>query len=137
MEPLQHTEAVSLTLGLVAGYVSNNSVTADALPGLITSVHATIAGLGAPAAPVAAAKPTPAVNPRKSVTDEAIISLIDGRPYKSLKRHIGVHGYTPHSYRDAFGLAADYPMVAKEYSKKRSSIAKEIGLGKSEITGDA
>ncbi len=107
MEPLQHNEAVSFTMKIVVGYVGNNSVTADALPGLITSVHATIAGLGAPAAPVAAAKPTPAVNPRKSVTDKAIISLIDGRPYKSLKRHIGVHGYTPHSYRDAFGLAAD------------------------------
>lgn len=73
----------------------------------------------------------PAVSVRKSIaSDDHIISLIDGKPYKTLRRHLGTHGMTPESYRAEFGLKADYPMVAKNYSESRRAMAKKIGLGR-------
>lgn len=117
---------------VVSAYVSNNHVAPTDLPALIASVHAAISGLAAgsavePSDP-AAEKPTPA-QIRKSMTKDAIISFIDGKKYKTLKRHLTVHGLTPETYRAQFGLPSDYPMVSAAYSEIRSGLAKSLGLG--------
>ncbi len=122
--------AIDYTINIVANYVRANHVPPAELPGLIASVHAAIAGLGQPAAPAEAASelPTPA-QIRKSITQDALTSFIDGKPYKTLKRHLTSHGLDPRSYRERFGLPADYPMVAPSYAEQRSALAKSIGLG--------
>jgi predicted transcriptional regulator len=78
---------------------------------------------------IAVEKPT-AAQIRKSISDEGIVSFIDGKPYKTLKRHLTKHGLTPQAYRQRYGLPADYPMVAPGYAAQRSALAKEIGLGR-------
>ena len=121
-------DLVSLTADVVSAYLSNNSVPVSELGGLVASVHAALGKLGQPQEPAA---PTyePAVSVRKSVTPDAIISLIDGKPYRTLKRHLTGQGLTPAEYRQRYGLPADYPMVAASYAAKRSELAKAIGLG--------
>ncbi|MCE4223430.1 MucR family transcriptional regulator [Methylobacterium sp. C25] len=124
---------ISIVGDIVSAYVSNNAVTAEALPSLIKSVHGTVTTLGQPSAPETARpelseKATPA-QIRKSITPDALISFIDGASYKTLKRHLSTNGMTPESYRAQFGLPADYPMVAASYSAARSALAKGIGLG--------
>ena len=119
---------------IVSAYVSNNSVRADDLPELIASVHAALTRLGKTAEPAAGIeKPTPA-QIKKSVTPDALISFIDGKPYKTLKRHLTGHGLDPYSYRQRYGLSADYPMVAASYTAKRSELAKSFGLGQARRT---
>jgi predicted transcriptional regulator len=122
--------AVDLTADVVAAFVSNNSISATDLPGLIASIHAGIVGLSAPAPAPEAEKPVPAVPIKKSVTPDYIISLEDGRQYKSLKRHLTGRGLTPADYRAKWGLPRDYPMVAANYAARRSEMAKAIGLGR-------
>jgi predicted transcriptional regulator len=122
--------AVDLTADVVAAFVSNNSISTTDLPGLIASIHAAIAGLSAPAPAPEAEKPVPAVPIKKSVTPDYIISLEDGRQYKSLKRHLTGRGLTPADYRAKWGLPRDYPMVAANYAARRSEMAKAIGLGR-------
>ncbi|MGU3546938.1 MucR family transcriptional regulator [Methylobacterium sp. A52T] len=125
-----------MTAELVAAYVSNNPVPAAELPALIARVHGAISGLvaGTPAAQAGAApqaeveKPT-AAQIRKSVRHDGIVSFIDGKLYKTLKRHLASHGLDPRSYRDSYGLPTDYPMVAPGYAEQRSALAKAIGLG--------
>ncbi|MBC7519892.1 MAG: MucR family transcriptional regulator [Sandarakinorhabdus sp.] len=120
-----------LTADLVRAYLQRNLVPASALPALIRAVHDSLGKLGAPpaAAPVAAA--TAAVSTRKSLASpEHIISMIDGKPYRTLKRHIGGHGMTPEAYRRLYRLPDDYPMIAPAYSAKRSAISKSLGLGR-------
>jgi predicted transcriptional regulator len=113
----------------VSAYVSNNSVPSGDLPALINQVHSALNNVGGPA-PKEAAKPEPAVSIRKSVTPNFIVSLFDGKKYKSLKRHIRVsHDMTPEQYRTFWGLPRDYPMVAPNYAKARSELAKSTGLG--------
>ena len=116
-----------------AAYVSNNHLQASELPAPVASVYAAVMGLGRTAAAQepaeAVEKPTPA-QIRKSVTDDGIVSFLDGKTYKTLKRHLSAHGFDPRSYRERFGLPADYPMVAPAYAAKRSALAKEIGLGR-------
>jgi predicted transcriptional regulator len=97
---------------------------------LIASIHTAIAGLSAPAPAPEAEKPVPAVPIKKSVTPDYIISLEDGRQYKSLKRHLTGRGLTPADYRAKWGLPRDYPMVAANYAARRSEMAKAIGLGR-------
>lgn len=128
-------QGVELTVELVAAYVSNNSVLAGELPGLIVSLHTAIGGRAARVAPAVAAAPTGSVKPtadqiQRSVADEGITSFIDGKRYKTLKRHLTAHGMYPQSYRARFGLPADYPMVAPCYARRRSALAKAIGLGR-------
>ena len=119
-----------LTAEIVAAYVANNSVPAGNLSELIATVHQAVAGLGKPAAPVAAVQ-TPAVNPKKSVHSDYIICLEDGKRFKSLKRHLMTHyNLTPEEYRAKWGLPHDYPMVAPEYAAQRSELAKKMGLGR-------
>lgn len=120
---------IELAADIVSAFVSNNSVPASELPSLIGSVHAAIQNTGQPAAKQEEAKPTPAVPIKKSVTPEFLISLEDGKHYKSLKRHLGKLGLTPEAYREKWGLPRDYPMVAPNYAARRSELAKSMGLG--------
>ena len=128
-------DVVELAGDIVSAYVSNNSVPATELPALLASVHAALAGLASGIQPATAEpaveveKPTPA-QIRKSITDEGIVSFLDGKTYKTLKRHLTAYGLEPRSYRERFGLPADYPMVAPAYAAQRSALAKQIGLGR-------
>ena len=120
---------LELTADIVSAYVSNNPVPTTELAALIASVSASLSGLGQVVE--AAAPPlTPAVNPKKSVFPDYIVSLEDGRKFKSMKRHLGLLGMTPDEYRTKWGLPRDYPMVASAYSAQRSALAKELGLGR-------
>ncbi|AWB20846.1 MucR family transcriptional regulator [Methylobacterium currus] len=120
---------IELTSDIVGAYVSKNNVPMAELPGLIASIHASLAGLNKPqAAPEEDHKVT-AAQIRKSVTPDAITSFLDGKPYKSLKRHLTTRGLTPEEYRQKFGLPFDYPMVAASYAAQRSELAKSLGLG--------
>ncbi|MGH1587332.1 MucR family transcriptional regulator [Methylobacterium phyllosphaerae] len=119
---------------LVAAYVSHNPVPAAELPTLINIVHGAISGPAAGGNPDATASAAEVEKPsaaqiRKSVRQDGIVSFIDGKPYKTLKRHLTSHGLDPRSYRDRYGLPADYPMVAPSYAEQRSALAKAIGLG--------
>ncbi len=122
---------IDFTADIVAAYVSNNSVSAADLPGLIESIHRALGQLGTPmAAPVEELKP--AVPVKKSVTPDYIICLEDGKKFKSLKRHLRTsYGMTPDVYREKWGLPKDYPMVAPAYAAARSELAKNMGLGQS------
>jgi predicted transcriptional regulator len=124
---------VELAGDIVSAYVSNNSVPTAELPGLIHQIHTALQALATGAAPASpeteVQKPT-AAQIRKSLTPEGLVSFLDGRTYKTLKRHLTGHGLDPHSYRQRYGLPADYPMVAPEYAARRSELAKSIGLGR-------
>ena len=130
-EPAVQNNHVELAADIVSAYVSNNSIPVADLASLIASVHGALAGLGRTqgvAEEPEKARATPA-QVRKSITPDALISFIDGKPYKSLKRHLTRHGLDAHGYRDRFGLPADYPMVSASYSAARSALAKNLGLG--------
>ncbi len=128
--PKSTNQIVELTADLVAAYVSNNPVPTGDLPGLIAEVYASMNKLGAPIAAAANEPLTPAVPIKKSVTREYIISLEDGKQYRTLKRHLGNLGLTTDEYRKKWSLPADYPMVAPGYSERRSDLAKKLGLGR-------
>ena len=116
---------------LVAAYVSNNRVPPSELPALIASMQDAVSRLSTPTAqaePEATAKPT-AAQIRRSIQHGGIVSFLDGRSYKTLKRHLATFGLTPDTYRERFGLRDDYPMVAPAYSERRSQLAKDLGLG--------
>lgn len=115
---------------IVSALVSNNSVSASDLPGLIQSVYASLAGLGQTTEPIGK-KITPAVSVRSSVKPDALTCLDCGAKFKMLKRHLATdHGLTPAEYRQRWKLASDYPMVAAEYAAMRGELAKKIGLGR-------
>ncbi|MER8810933.1 MucR family transcriptional regulator [Mesorhizobium australicum] len=120
---------IELTANIVSAYVSNNPLPVGSLPDVIASIHASLSGLGGPITP-AVEPQTPAVNPKKSVFPDYIVSLEDGRKFRSMKRHLGLRGMTPDEYRAKWGLARDYPMVAPNYAATRSALAKSIGLGR-------
>ena len=132
---------IEVVADLVSAYVSNNSMRASDLPDFIASIHASIQQLAAgqveaPPAP----PPVPAVPIKKSLTQDHIICLEDGKKFRSLKRHLGtVYNMTPDEYRTKWGLPKDYPMVAPGYSEIRSKLAKDIGLGqqRSEAAAEA
>ncbi len=131
MDETQTTELAELTSEIVASYVTKNSVRTGDLPALIVSIYQTLELLGQAAIPTATIELKPAVPIKKSITDDFIISLEDGRKFKSLKRHLTAeYGMTPSQYRDKWGLPADYPMVAPAYAKQRSALAKSLGLGR-------
>lgn len=120
----------NLTADIVVSMVANNAVSVSDLPGLIASVHSALAGLNEVEMP---AEPefTGATTIRKSLSDpNKIISMIDGKPYAMLKRHLGQNGLTPAEYRARYNLPADYPMVAPAYSEQRKQLAMKIGLGR-------
>lgn len=129
-EQLSQSDTVSIAADIVAAYVSNNPLPVGELPKLIGDIHAALQGLGTPVTEPAA-KQEPAVPVRKSVTPDFIICLEDGKKFKSLKRHLGVHyNLSPEEYRQKWNLPADYPMVAPNYAATRSALAKSIGLGR-------
>ena len=120
---------IELAADIVSAFVSNNSVPVADLPTLISNVHTALQNVAQPASMQEEVKPTPAVSVRKSVTPDYLISLEDGKQYKSLKRHLRTQGLTPGEYRAKWGLPQDYPMVAASYTQKRSELAKSMGLG--------
>ena len=121
---------VQLTSDIVAAYVSNNSVRPADLPALLSEVHAAVAGLNsAPASTETKVEKLTPSQIRKSITPDALISFIDGKPYKTLKRHLKGAGLTIEEYRERFGLPRDYPSTAANYSAQRSALAKSLGLG--------
>jgi predicted transcriptional regulator len=125
----QGSDLLALTTEIVAAHVSNNTVQVGDLPQLINQVYSSLANIGsAPAAP--AERPQPAVPIKKSVHPDFIVCLEDGKKLKMLKRHLKTaYNMTPEAYRERWGLTADYPMVAPNYARQRSRLAKEIGLG--------
>ncbi len=127
----QTIDYVEIATGVVSAYLSHNRVPVAELPGLLASVHAALVGLGQDvgAAEPAVERLTPA-QIRKSIRPDALISFIDGKPYKTLKRHLTKHGLTINAYRDRFGLPRDYPTTAASYSAARSALARQTGLGR-------
>ena len=122
------TEMLELTTEIVAAHVGNNPVAATELPGLIQSVYRTLVSVGS--SPTVTERPKPAVPVKRSVFPDYIVCLEDGKKLKMLKRHLKTaYDMTPEEYRERWGLAADYPMVAPNYAQHRSNLAKEIGLG--------
>jgi predicted transcriptional regulator len=131
--------AVELAAELTIAWLGNqnNRVNAEDVPAFLRTMHATVTELsGAGSVPSTADEPaaaeefTPAVTVRKSLASmDHIISLIDGKPYKTLRRHLSGHGLTPEQYRERYNLKADYPMVAEAYSEQRRAMAHKIGLG--------
>ena len=130
-DPQRADTLIDLTADVVAAYVSNNVVPAGELPGLIAEIHAALGRVAGGVQVASTEKPKPAVNPKKSVFDDYIICLEDGKKFKSLKRHLMTHyGLTPVQYSEKWGLDANYPMVAPSYASARSRLAKEMGLGR-------
>jgi predicted transcriptional regulator len=126
----ENIATLELTASIVAAYVSNNSVPTASLTDLLVSVYASLNKLAGAPVPEETAL-TPAVPVKKSVTPDYIISLEDGRKFKSLKRHLATHyGMSPEQYRAKWKLPADYPMVAPNYAATRSALAKSMGLGR-------
>ncbi|MDB5703717.1 MAG: transcriptional regulator [Sphingomonas bacterium] len=130
-------DAVTLATDLTIAWLgnANTRVSADDVPAFLKSMFDTVSSLGGSTAAAepesAAAEYTPAVTARKSLgSPEHIISMIDGKPYKTLRRHLSGHGLTPEQYRERYNLKADYPMVAPAYSTARREMAKKIGLGR-------
>jgi len=132
-ESFDASDSILLATEIVAAYVSNNSVSADKLPGLLQDIYGAVSGLAA-GDPAFAANRKPAVPINKSITKDYIICLEDGAKLKMLKRYLRTHyNLTPEEYRRKWGLPADYPMVSPNYSKRRSQFAKDIGLGTAKV----
>ena len=126
----EKSEVIEMTADIVSAYVGNNSVTAADLPALIQSVHRALAGISSGSEAAEAAPKEPAVPIRRSITPDFLICLEDGRKFKSLKRHLRTkYNMSPEEYRSKWGLPKDYPMVAPNYAKARSDLAKQMGLG--------
>ncbi len=125
-------EIVRLSTEVVASYLSNNSVEPTAIPDIIRAVHASLSSLGKEeAAPVATERQRPAVPIARSIQDDYIVCLEDGKKLKMLKRYLrSKYNLSPDEYRRKWGLSSDYPMVAPAYANRRSEFAKQIGLGR-------
>ena len=130
--------AVELAADLTMAWLSNPNTRASAedVPDFLKTMHGAVAELAASVAPAEAPAESapeyePAVTVRKSLASkDHIISMIDGKPYRTLRRHLSTHGLTPEEYRARYNLKADYPMVAESYSEARRAMAKKIGLGR-------
>src|ERR1700749_778050 len=121
---------IELTAEIVSAYVSNNSVPAADLSGLINQVHTALTRVSSGQAELPSEPLKPAVSVKKSITPEYIVCLEDGKKFKSLKRHLRTqYNMTPQAYREEWDLQPDYPMVAPNYAAARSQRAKQMGLG--------
>ncbi|KAB0678767.1 MucR family transcriptional regulator [Aureimonas leprariae] len=135
MDQVERTDSsemlMELTAEVVAAYVSNNSLAVSEIPALISDVYGALGRThSSPQQVPAAEKPKPAIAVKKSVTDDYIVCLEDGKKFKSLKRHLMTHyNLSPEEYREKWELPADYPMVAPNYAAARSRLAKQMGLG--------
>ena len=121
---------IELAADIVSAYVSNNSVPSGDLPSLINDVHLALVKVGGSGSEAPAEAPKPAIPIKKSISPDYIVCLEDGKKFKSLKRHLRTqYNMTPEQYRERWGLPSDYPMVAPNYAKARSQLAKDMGLG--------
>ena len=126
----ERAEIIEMTADIVSAYVGNNAVGAADLPALIQAVHSALSGVSTAAEPVEVAPKEPAVPVKRSITPEFLVCLEDGRKFKSLKRHLRTkYNMSPEDYRAKWGLPKDYPMVAPNYARARSELAKQMGLG--------
>lgn len=126
-------DLIGLTIEVVAAFVGQNNMRPEDVPAFITSTHAAIAGLSDGTIRGGAADEThvPAVSVRKSLgSRDHLVSMIDGKNYRTLRRHLAAHGLSPEEYRARYNLPASYPMVAPAYSEQRSAMAKQLGLGR-------
>ena len=124
------SDFIGLTANIVSAYVSNNTVTAADIPGLINQVHAALVRVSGGHGEAASDALKPAVPVKKSITAEYIVCLEDGKKFKSLKRHLRTqYNMTPEAYREKWDLPPDYPMVAPNYAAARSQLARQMGLG--------
>jgi predicted transcriptional regulator len=131
-------ELTSLTADIVAAYVANNVISGDKLPDFIGSVYAALSKATVQSSEPTKVELTPAVPVKKSVTQDYIICLEDGKKFKSLKRHLRTcYDLSPEEYRAKWGLPRDYPMVAPAYAARRSNLAKHMGLGQRSKTSAA
>jgi len=131
----EKAEIIEMTAEIVAAYVENNNISTGDLPALIQSVHRALTSVASGGEAVEPAPKEPAVPVRRSITQDFLICLEDGRKFKSLKRHLASLGMTPDQYRAKWNLAPDYPMVAANYAATRSALAKKIGLGQNRKRG--
>jgi predicted transcriptional regulator len=130
MEEVDKSSLVALTASIVSAYVSKNAVGREDIPAMIADVHEALSKASQKSGNTEREELRPAVSPKKSVHDEYIICLEDGKKFKSLKRHLRTHyNLSPEEYREKWGLAHDYPMVAPKYAAARSQLAKQMGLG--------
>jgi len=120
---------VALTADIVSAHLSNNIVAIGDVPALISNVYGALSHLGQELAPEIE-KPKSTISVRASIKPDYLVSMIDGKRYKMLKKHIALHGFTPESYRATFDLPPDYPMVAANYAQRRRELAHKIGLGR-------
>lgn len=126
-----HGDAMRMTTDIVSSFVAHNPVSSDELPELIRSVHRALLGLRSGGSSAPAERPKPAVPVNRSVTNDYIVCLEDGKKLKMLKRYLrSTYSMSPDEYRKRWGLPPDYPMVAPSYAARRSEFAKKIGLGK-------
>lgn len=129
-DPTNRDELLALTTEIVSAYLSKNSVAATEIPSVIEQVFKTLSTVDADSHIATPDRPQPAVPIKRSVTPDYIICLEDGKKLKMLKRHLKTaYNMSPEEYRERWGLPADYPMVAPNYAKQRSKLAKDIGLG--------
>jgi predicted transcriptional regulator len=128
---------LALTAQIVSAHVTKNPVTAQGLPALIEQVYTALKSAGSEPAPVIVEKQLPFVPAKRSVFPDYIICLEDGRKLKTLKRHLrSTFGLSPDQYREKWGLASDYPMVAPNYAEHRSKLAKQLGLGRKPVADE-
>lgn len=128
--PAEPDDVLSATVGIVCGLLSRQRLPADAVADLIVEVHVALVETVAPGAGREGQKPRPAVRPDRSVTPDYLICLEDGKPFKALKRHLRAKfDLSPEEYRRKWGLPPDYPMIAPNFARERSDIAKRLGLG--------
>jgi predicted transcriptional regulator len=124
------SELIEMTTDIVSAYIGNNAIAAADLPSLIQSVHRALAEISSGEVTTSSEPQEPAVSVKKSITPDFLICLEDGRKFKSLKRHLRTkYDMSPDEYRAKWGLPRDYPMVAPNYAKARSELAKQMGLG--------
>ena len=129
--PAADSDLVDLSADIVCAYVSHNALSVTDLPKLIADVHTALRSLHGKGIPEPVEELRPAVPVRKSISPDFLICLEDGKKFKSLKRHLRTHyNLAPEEYREKWGLPADYPMVAPNYSATRSRLAKDNGLGR-------
>ena len=129
-EQVNRSDILLLTADIVAAHVSNNTVPMEEIPQLIHQVFSGLASISIGNGALRGPRPEPAVPIKKSVTDEYIVCLEDGKKLKMLKRHLkSVYNMSIEEYKERWGLAPDYPAVAPNYAKQRSALAKNIGLG--------
>ncbi|MBL8806834.1 MAG: MucR family transcriptional regulator [Rhodospirillales bacterium] len=129
MSDPKSSDVLALTANIVAAHVSKNALPTEELPGLIRQIYHTLSTVGT-AGPAPAARPQPAVPVKKSVSNDFIVCLEDGKKLKMLKRHLkAAYNLSPEQYRERWGLPPDYPMVAPSYARKRSQLARDLGLG--------